>query len=554
MPWPLLVERASSPDPREQRKRLAGWAANDPSLAASEQALRGDTGPPSAVTSTWADDLAREAPPLKTEAELHAERESRRQRQREAEASRDNAGARQAFARSLVTRAANAAASPVTLPARALRAAGVPGLDAVADLDANEAYADAESLLRDEHVAQTRERHRVTADANPIATELAAILGDATGGAGVEGLALRGASAASRSLVSRALAGGAGSAIAGAPSSYADARERAYREGGDVSDVELVGGLVQRAAMGGATGAGGALWAKRPPKTTPAGKVYFDEGRLAEEAPKILGQKLDDAAATRLMGHHPALTGETHYYVVAGSRPGSFTINMSNPKAQLSNEYYRENGDLVATIDVVNLKPEARQQGIASELLRQQLAENERIGVRRIDLLAAKDGRAVWPRMGFELKRPSDFNQIRARFDGFLRERGLDPAAYPATTVGELAREPIGREYLLSPAAPLMELTVDLRGQSGRHFRDYLGSPDRSRSSRSRQSAHSMTSSSKSDAKSSVPDLKSGESRSASGLGLEGGATKENVTTPGGDAIGIDELKAALKSRKDRKK
>lgn len=85
------------------------------------------------------------------------------------------------LARSAVTRTVNALASPVVLAGQALEKVGVP--NEAAHLDAAEALADAESLARDEHVAQSRERARIGREAYPTAAAIGDVTGDVTAGA-----------------------------------------------------------------------------------------------------------------------------------------------------------------------------------------------------------------------------------------------------------------------------------------------------------------------------------------------------------------------------------
>ncbi len=97
-----------------------------------------------------------------------------------------------AFTRSAAAAALDTAALPVTLPARALRAAGVSGLDAVADLQADEAIQDATWLTTGEEAGDYRRRVAQERAEFPTASMAGAEFGASVGGLGVGGLAERG--------------------------------------------------------------------------------------------------------------------------------------------------------------------------------------------------------------------------------------------------------------------------------------------------------------------------------------------------------------------------
>lgn len=102
-----------------------------------------------------------------------------------------------ALARAAVTTGVNLLALPVTAAGKAARALGLP--NKAADLDAAEAVADAESLVRGETTAESRERARLGRIAHPISAELGDELG-ATGAVAAFGGAARAAPAVKREL------------------------------------------------------------------------------------------------------------------------------------------------------------------------------------------------------------------------------------------------------------------------------------------------------------------------------------------------------------------
>lgn len=103
-----------------------------------------------------------------------------RERQLIAAANPKSGSAPAALARAAVTRAGNALASPVVGAGQALEHAGVP--NAAAHLDAGEAVADAESLIRGETTPESRERALLGSAAHPTATKTGEAVGDIAAG------------------------------------------------------------------------------------------------------------------------------------------------------------------------------------------------------------------------------------------------------------------------------------------------------------------------------------------------------------------------------------
>lgn len=89
------------------------------------------------------------------------------------------------FARAAGAAALDTLMAPVTLPARALAAAGYP--NKAAELDGGKAIAEVESLVRDETLPQSLERQELGAKAHPKATMAGSVAGDVAAGAALGG-------------------------------------------------------------------------------------------------------------------------------------------------------------------------------------------------------------------------------------------------------------------------------------------------------------------------------------------------------------------------------
>lgn len=359
------------------------------------------------------------------------------ERTRQEDASKDpRAGGRlSAFGRSATTSAADALAAPVVLPAKALEALGYR--NKAAHLSADEAFADAESLARGETTHESRERARLTRDAHPTTT-----LGGKAAGEALAALAVGGAQKAAPAVKGEAT--------------------RAF---------------------------GGSRASQR-------GVVVLDDAEAGPLLKKLIGGKQDEAVTdsdvSRLVGHHPVLGDEaaTETFVSKGLGNDGVMVRKTSPKAkgspkdsdfELIRSYERgSDGKLVAHHDVMNVPEGLRKGGIGKKLLQDQFREYDRLGVSRVEMLAAEDGRAVWPHMGFELKHPNDFAlQVRPKFNRYLESKGVRPSTIKAANLKELAETELGKEFLNSKVAPMLELTVDLEGPSGDAVRRYLGVPER---------------------------------------------------------------------------
>lgn len=270
-------------------------------------------------------------------------------------------------------------------------------------------------------------------------------------------------------------------------------------------------------------------------------------------AAALFGRPIDDAFVTKLVGHDQSLPPAT-YRVFSDEAGGGFgqharvVAEYATPKGQVSmvRAFRREGDSLVAEQVEIRIPEAMRGEGLGKRLLAQQVTAYDELGVKRIEMIAADQGRAVWPIMGFELSDPTDFPRIRKKFDEYIVSKGVSPATVPASDIRQVARyvDPAtgvdGREFLLSKdfAPHYMDLTADLTGETGTRLRSYLGigrgrgvsgdplvnDPARAASS----SAQANTSSMMSAARSSVGGTgEAGAGGGASGMGMPQGSSAD---------------------------
>jgi SPP1 gp7 family putative phage head morphogenesis protein len=152
-------------------------------------------------------------------------------------------------------------------------------------------------------------------------------------------------------------------------------------------------------------------------------------------------------------------------------------------------DFYKKNDELVAHNAFLEIHEDLKGQKIGSKLLKSQLEQFERFGVRRVHLEAAWDGQYVWPRMGYRLARPEEFPKYQAEFARHLVKNGFSEAdaaaiAGRSANMNELAlttegERKVGRDFLLERGqtdAPLIdfELTVDPADPDYQKVKAYL--------------------------------------------------------------------------------
>jgi SPP1 gp7 family putative phage head morphogenesis protein len=139
-----------------------------------------------------------------------------------------------------------------------------------------------------------------------------------------------------------------------------------------------------------------------------------------------------------------------------------------------------QSGQLVARHDYLFLDDQVQGQGIGREILREQFAGYDAIGVDRVDLQAVEVGRYTWARMGYQWD-DETAAVVAVDFDHYLRGQGIPQSE--ATPMAEaLSRRPadlarlevngqrVGKEFLLSGNMPNYRASLDLRDDEARRL------------------------------------------------------------------------------------
>jgi GNAT superfamily N-acetyltransferase len=139
-----------------------------------------------------------------------------------------------------------------------------------------------------------------------------------------------------------------------------------------------------------------------------------------------------------------------------------------------------QSGQLVARHDYLFLDDQVQGQGIGREILREQFAGYDAIGVDRVDLRAVEVGRYTWARMGYQWD-DETAAEVAVEFDHYLRGQGIPQSE--ATPMAEaLSRRPadlarlevngqrVGKEFLLSGNMPDYRASLDLRDDEARRL------------------------------------------------------------------------------------
>lgn len=87
-------------------------------------------------------------------------------------------------------------------------------------------------------------------------------------------------------------------------------------------------------------------------------------------------------------------------------------------------DIYRKNGELIVHHTAFEIDEAYRNQGIGKKLLAASFARYEKLGVRKVTLLAADDGPVVWPKLGFDFAEKSR-EPVMRDFGRYLRKRGV---------------------------------------------------------------------------------------------------------------------------------
>jgi hypothetical protein len=107
--------------------------------------------------------------------------------------------------------------------------------------------------------------------------------------------------------------------------------------------------------------------------------------------------------------------------------------------------------------------------GIGREILKRQVGEYDRLGIKNVTMYANDVGNYAWPRVGFEPADPKDLLRFKDAYRSFLERRKLDTSLADAGSLEEIANSKHGKEFLLSPAAPSeVELIADVKSLAKR--------------------------------------------------------------------------------------
>jgi predicted GNAT family acetyltransferase len=234
----------------------------------------------------------------------------------------------------------------------------------------------------------------------------------------------------------------------------------------------------------------------------------FDFKDVREKSREIFGQPMTPQQVKKLTGVEgagPAGHGDLGYshkvdYEGHNGRI-AVTSSIETPTdviGSVKNEYYRDpdTGDLTAHLDQIEVEDQFRGSGIARQVLKNEVEAYQAAGVKRIELQASADGKYVWPRMGFDLKNPSDLRVVKNDFLewmerelGYTREQSL-PLAKAPTNLQQLAltevdapglskaERQIGKRFLLEGQVRIpLDLKADLApgSPSGDAVKQYLG-------------------------------------------------------------------------------
>lgn len=378
-----------------------------------------------------------------------------------------------AFARSAIPAALDAAALPVTLAGKVAEHYGYP--NQAAHLSGQDALEAGEFLARGVDPAQQRREQTEERKNFPASSNLGEDVGTYAGGAKSGELAARGVGAAVRGGVQ------AGKYLANEVAAAGGIKQVAKDVA--LSPVHAMTGL-------GSPGGGATSVAKKQP----AAVVRLSpEPAAAEQSWTTLRSELSEPVARGLVGEVPGLGAQEIRTFIDGKKT-VVKAYAANKDTLVERAYHRDlDGALVAEHKLFALPPEQKGKGVGKAALKKQVETYDQIGVDRIEMSAEMDGRAVWPRMGFELKNPDELQPMKDRFAKYLRDRGVPPeqanslAAAP-TNIHELALvvapkspkalsgqvAPSGSAFLKQWPSPI-ELKADLKGASGEQLRHYLG-------------------------------------------------------------------------------
>lgn len=170
--------------------------------------------------------------------------------------------------------------------------------------------------------------------------------------------------------------------------------------------------------------------------------------------------ELDDAGVRSLLG----VSGDTQVKArVIAKPPNGVEIQSAlkdadgNHLALLHRSYTRDASGLTVHHDYLVLSDEQKGKGFGGALIRNQIEQYEKLGVKNIEMTAAWDGRYVWPKMGFEVAE-HEKPQLKRRWASYQKRKGLAPT--PISGVQDIVNHPEGKAFLLGARAPMLSLSA----------------------------------------------------------------------------------------------
>jgi GNAT superfamily N-acetyltransferase len=98
-------------------------------------------------------------------------------------------------------------------------------------------------------------------------------------------------------------------------------------------------------------------------------------------------------------------------------------------------------------------------QGLGTRILKTSVRQYQRLGIKKVSLMAAEAGRYVWPSLGFRVS-ASSLRQYVSGFQKYAKDNGLKMPG-KIYSVQQIARAPGGKQYLLSKHAPdLQDMSI----------------------------------------------------------------------------------------------
>lgn len=210
-----------------------------------------------------------------------------------------------------------------------------------------------------------------------------------------------------------------------------------------------------------------------------------DKQKVLSTMGELLGTT-DPATVRRLTGIDEVTSGAKVRVDEWTNKDGALRlyISTSHKGIDVKRTFRKEDGKLVITNDEFGIDDKNQGKGTGRKMLAAQLREYRRVGAVRVELNAVDVGHYIWPRMGYELTKPSDFADVTRRYKAWLRDfsGGLSESLADApTSVFDVAVQTVngrqvGKEYLLWSGrnSPALRMTLDLNGAGGRIANEYV--------------------------------------------------------------------------------